>query len=289
MKRSFSLALILFFIAISDVSEIAAQNIYKYNVDLTKVTNDQLSVELIAPAISKKEIIYYFPKIVPGTYMNSNYGKYVHDLKAFDKSGSLLKVKQTGDNSWEIKDADKIYRINYNVEDTWDSGINNKVYTMCGTSFEEGKNFVINTPGLFGYFDGMKNMQYELNFKKPTGFYAATGLKPAATTNTTDKFICNNTDELYDSPLMFSLPDTASVRVGNTDVLVAIYSPRKMAHAKFLAAHMEKLLMATKDYLMGKLPVDKYAFIWYLNGEQKPLTSSGAWKHKMGYPSILIY
>jgi predicted metalloprotease with PDZ domain len=78
---------------------------------------------------------------------------------------------------------------------------------------------------------------------------------------------------------MFSLPDTASVRVGNTDVLVAVYSPRKMAHAKFLAKHMDKLLMATKDYLMGKLPVDKYAFIWYFNGEQKPLSSSGAWEH----------
>jgi predicted metalloprotease with PDZ domain len=125
----------------------------------------------------------------------------------------------------------------------------------------------------------MKKLSYELNFTKPAGFYAATGLKPVFTSNTTDKFVCTNTDELYDSPIMFSLPDTASVRVGNTDVLVAVYSPRKMAHAKFLATHMEKLLMATKDYLMGKLPVDKYAFIWYFNGEQKPLSSSGAWEH----------
>jgi predicted metalloprotease with PDZ domain len=279
MKQALAIPVLFSVLAINYTSEVSAQNIYKYSVDLTKVNNDQLSVELITPSTTKKDITYYFPKIVPGTYMNSNYGKYAHELKAFGKNGSELKVKQSGDNSWEIKDADQLYRITYNVEDTWDSDIKNKVYTMCGTSFEAGKNFVINTPGLFGYLDGMKNMPYELNFIKPAGFYAATGLKPVTTTNTTDKFICSNTDELYDSPLMFSLPDTASVRVGNTDVLVAVYSPRKMAHAKFLAAHMEKLLMATKDYLMGKLPVDKYAFIWYFNGEQKPLTSAGAWEH----------
>ncbi|MGZ8511599.1 MAG: M61 family metallopeptidase, partial [Chitinophagaceae bacterium] len=167
----------------------------------------------------------------------------------------------------------------YNVEDTWDSDINNMVYTMCGTNFEAGKNFVINTPGVFGYFDGMKKLSFDLSFTKPQGFYAATGLKPVSSSSTSDLFHCTNADELYDSPLMFSLPDTTSIRVGNADVLVAVYSPKKMATAKFIAANLEKLLMATKDYLMGKLPVDKYAFIYYFNSEQKPLSSSGAWEH----------
>ncbi|MGZ8541892.1 MAG: M61 family metallopeptidase, partial [Chitinophagaceae bacterium] len=60
-----------------------AQTNYRYSVDLTKVSNDQLTVELITPPIAKKNIVFYLPKIVPGTYMNSNYGKYVHNLKAF--------------------------------------------------------------------------------------------------------------------------------------------------------------------------------------------------------------
>ena len=256
-----------------------AQSNYRYAVDLNNVNNDQLSVELLSPAIKQKEITFYLPKIVPGTYMNSNYGTYVHDLKAFDKSGKELKVKQADANSWKISDANKIAKLTYNVEDTWDSDLKNKVYTMCGTNFEAGKNFVINTPGLFGYFDGMKKMPFELDFTKPLNFYAATGLKPVSTSSTKDVFNCANADVLYDSPIMFSLPDTASIRVGNADVLVAVYSPKKKAHAAFIAAHLEKLLMATKDYLMGKLPVDKYAFIYYFNGEQKPLSSSGAWEH----------
>lgn len=256
-----------------------AQNSYRYFVDLNKVTNDQLTVELLTPSIKADTINFFLPRIVPGTYMNSNYGKYVHNLKAFDKTGGNLPVEHKSDNSWTISKAGALYKITYNVEDTWDSDIKNKVYTMCGTNFEAGKNFVINTPGLFGHFEGMKKMPYDITFTKPSGFYAATGLKPVSSSNTHDAFHCVSTDELYDSPIMFSLPDTATVRVGNAEVLVAIYSPKKMANAKFLASHMEKLLMATKDYLKGKLPVDKYAFIWYFNGEQKPLSTTGAWEH----------
>ena len=272
----------LLFVSISfacSTASLTAQNTYKYSVDLNNVVNDQLTVELLAPAISKQEIRFYLPKIVPGTYMNSNYGKYIHNLQAFDKTGKTLTIKQQDDNSWEIKNANELYRLSYNVEDTWDSEIKNKVYSMCGTNFEAGKNFVLNTCGIFGYFEDMKKMTFELAFKKPLNFYAATGLKPVSSNATSDLFRCVNADELYDSPIMFSLPDTASIRVGNADVLVAVYSPHKKASAKFLAAHLEKLLMATKDYLGGKLPVDKYAFIYYMNGEQKKMETTGAWEH----------
>lgn len=260
-------------------TNVSAQEMYKYSVDLTKVDSDQLHVDLICPAVTQKEIVFYLPKIVPGTYMNSNYGKYVHDLKAFDKSGKELPVAKYDDNGWTIRKANKVYKIAYDVEDTWDSKIKNMVYPMCGTSFEEGKNFVINTPGLFGYFDGMKKIPFQLSFTKPTGFYAATGLTPLQTSTTSDLFQCDNADHLYDSPIMFSLPDTATIKVGNTQVLVAIYSPHHLATAKFLAANLEKLLLASKDYLEGKLPVDKYAFIYYMNGEQKKSPITGAWEH----------
>ena len=112
-----------------------AQQSYKYSVDLNKVTDDQLCIDLVCPVITKAEINFYLPKIVPGTYMNSNYGKYVHNLKAFDKNDKELPVAKAGDNGWTIKKAAKLYRIRYQVEDTWDASISNMVYPMCGTSF----------------------------------------------------------------------------------------------------------------------------------------------------------
>ena len=280
MKKNTLVTRILFSACfIVSVFPIAAQSTYKYNVDLTRVTDDQLEVNLVCPAISKNEIDFYLPKIVPGTYMNSNYGKYVHNLKAFDKNDRELSVAEAGEGKWTIKKAKSLYRISYNVEDTWDATINNLVYSMCGTSFEAGKNFVLNTPGLFGYFDGMKKIPFEISFTKPTGFYAATGLKPAATDAVSDKFICINADHLYDSPIMYSLPDTTTITVGNAEVLIAVYSPKKQATSKFIAANLNKLLQGSKDYLGGKLPVDKYAFIFYFNGEQKKQSTTGAWEH----------
>lgn len=257
----------------------AAQQVYQYSVDLTKLKDDKLEVELIAPAITQKEIHFYLPKIVPGTYMNSNYGKYVQNLKAFNKAGKALPVEKYGDNGWTIKSAAQVYKVTYTVEDTWDATIDNKVYSMCGTSFEAGKNFILNTPGIFGYFEGMKQLGFNLSFTKPAGFYAATGLVPTLTNSNTDVFTCANADHLYDSPIMYSLPDTATIKVGKTDVLIAVYSPHKMATAKFVAAHMQTLLLGAKDYLGGKLPVEKYAFIFYFNGEQPKSYATGAWEH----------
>lgn len=256
-----------------------AQPKYEYSVDLTKVDNDELLVNLVCPVIKTKQTNFYLPKIVPGTYMNSNYGKYVRDLSATDKNGKALPVKKTDDNTWQISNANKLYTISYRVEDTWYSKIDNKVYTMCGTNFEEGKNFVLNMPGLFGYFEDMKNIPFRLSFTKPSGFYGATGLTPTVTTNTKDEFLCDNADQLYDSPIMYSLPDTTTIRVGNTEVLVALYSPNKLATSKFLADSLRKFLYGARDYLGGKLPVKKYAFLFYLNGEQPRMETTGAWEH----------
>lgn len=261
-------------------SATSAQHVYRYSVDLTKVKNDELKIELLTPSISEQEIVFYMPRIVPGTYINSDFGKFVHGIKAFDKSGKELPVTAQADsNSWRIKKATRLYKITYNAEDTWDTKIKHTVYEMAGTNFEEGKNFVLNTCGIFGYFEGMKKDSFELSFIKPAGFYASTGLIPESSSNTTDIFKCENADRLYDSPIMFCLPDTTFIRVGNTDILVSVYSPKKQVTSKYVAEHLSSLLEAAKNYLGGKLPVNKYAFIYYFNSEQETVHGQGAWEH----------
>ncbi len=256
-----------------------AQN-YKYAVDLTKTINDELKIDLITPKITKAEIVFYIPKIVPGTYTNSNFGKFIHDVKAFDKAGKPLVVKALPDsNSWKIKKANLLYRLEYTVEDTWDAKFKHGVYEMAGTNFEEGKNFSLNTCGIFGYFDGLKKLPFYLTFTRPANFYASTGLVPVSTLANTDVFHCDNADHLYDSPIMFCVPDTTLIKVGVTDVLVSVYSPKKLVTSKFVAENLKNLLNAAKNYLGGKLPVNKYAFLYYFNSEQPTVQGQGAWEH----------
>ena len=66
---------------------------------------------------------------------------------------------------------------------------------------------------------------------------------------------------LIDAPLMYSRPDTASIRVANARIMVAVHSRTGKKYAKGIAQDLKSLLEAQKDYLGGKLPVDHYTFI----------------------------
>jgi predicted metalloprotease with PDZ domain len=272
--------LVVIALLVTVLTGLKAQNSYRYKVDINSAPGDELKIELLTPKIITKEIVFHLPKIVPGTYVNSDFGKFVHDLKAFDKSGKeLVTVLLPDSNSWKISDARKLYKIEYQVEDTWDTKKKHNVYEMAGTNFEEGKNFVLNTFALFGYFDGMKKNPFEIEILKPGNLYASTPLVPIKANATSDLFRCNNVDLLYDSPIMYCVPDTTTVRIGNTDVLISLYSPKKLVTSKYIAENIRGLLEAAKTYLGGSLPVKRYAFLYYFNSEQPTVQGQGALEH----------
>ena len=279
IRKTGALALFFMCAAFTAGAQSTAGNLYRYQLDLTKVTDDKLAVELTTPKLTQKVITFYMPKIIPGTYRNADYGKFVSDIVASDAKGKALPVKKTSDNSWEISSADKLAKITYKVEDIFDTKIENDVYSMAATNIEENKNYVINPFGFFGYFDGMKKVPFEVTVKKPQGFYGSTPLVAKSSNDQTDVFMLDNADNLYDSPIMYCKPDTASVQLGKARVLVSSYSPHGLQPAAKIAEMLKPLLVATQHYLGGKLPVDKYAFIFYFNGEQAPLNGTGALEH----------
>lgn len=242
-----------------------AQNAYRYRVDLTNVSNDNLQVELLTPAVKSATTVLSFPKIIPGTYSISDYGKFISNVKAFAKSGKALPVTKAGENQWRISNATTLHKITYVVEDIFDTKKEHNVYPMAATDFEAGKAFVLHTPGVFGFLNGMNKLPFEITVQKPSGFYGSTALIPASTTASQDVFRVENLDVLYDSPIMYTIPDTSTVKVGNADVLVSVYSPNKKLQAAEIAGWMQELLDATKNYLGGKLPTDRYAFLYYFH------------------------
>lgn len=267
---------------------------YHYTVDLTKVTDDKINVELAVPPIKSAEITFYLPKIVPGTYSIADYGRFVSNLKALDKKGAALPVEHINDNAWKIKNASKLVKITYTVDDTYDTELTaDPIFQPAGTNIEADKNFIINTSGFFGYFEGMKNIPFTFNVIRKKEFYGSTGLiadktgeplgklskekDPAAADKRVDIFTAENYDRLIDSPIMYSKADTAIIKVGNTEVLIGSYSPNAMITAKQIAESVGEVLQAQKEYLGGKLPVDKYAFIFYFTDQ--PVTSYGALEH----------
>ncbi|SFE58784.1 M61 family metallopeptidase [Thermoflexibacter ruber] len=247
---------------------------YQFSLDLTKVQDDKLMVELIAPKITENEVVYCMPKIVPGTYSIYDFGRFLSDFKAYNAQGEQLTVSVLDENRWKINDAKNLYKITYWVEDSYDSNKKNVVFEPAGTNIEEKTNFMINTYGFFGYIEGMKFNDYEVNITKPEGFFGATSMQAVSTTATSDKFLMGDYVQLADAPIMYSQPDTTVMQVGGADILISVYSPSKKLTSKFVAEQIKPILMAQKDYLGGKLPVNRYAFIIYLF---RGFTRSGAY------------
>jgi len=273
----------------------ATEGKYIYKIDLTKVVDDKLYIELTVPNIEGAVLTFHLPKMIPGTYSIEDYGRFVSEFKALDKKGRELPVEKIDANTWTISKAKKLVSITYWIEDSYDTELEGpEIFQPAGTNIEEGKNFIINSSGYFGYFDGYSNLEYEINIIKPASFYGSTGLIPQSINNslsstvnleggqsnsntTVDVFATTNYDELVDSPIMYSIPDTTVINVAGTQVLVSSYSPNNIVSSKEIANTIEEVLMAQKEYLGGTLPVDKYAFIFYFTDE--PIMSFGALEH----------
>jgi predicted metalloprotease with PDZ domain len=280
--------LILFLSAIFFASAgIHAQNKspYQFTIDLKNVADDKVNVQLIAPVISKDEIVYYLPKIVPGTYSIDDFGRYVENFKAYDKKGALLKVEKTDVNGWKISGAKKLSKITYTVNDTFDDTTEGKkIFEPVGSNIQADTNYVINTHCFLGYFDGMKEQPYKLTVLHKPGMYASSPMNDLDQKAETDRFESESFNRIADSPIMYSEPDTSSIHIGDAEVLISVYSPNKKVHAAFLAKHLDTLLQAQAKYLGGKLPVKKYAFLIYLTDKGGVSGGMGALEHS--YSSV---
>lgn len=266
--------------AVLFISSLSAQNTtYKFNIDLTKVNNDMIQVMLDVPEINSDKIIYNIPKIVPGTYKIYDFGQYAMDFEAIDKKGYAMTVTRLDNNRWEIENAKKLAKITYWVEDTWDAKVDKLVFEPGGTNIEKDENVVLNNHGFFGYFDGLKNLKYELSITRPNDFYGATGLTDIKTTGNKDVFYVNNYMDLVDSPIMYNIPDTTIIQVGGANVLISVYSKHKSVSSKEIAKNIASMLEAQKDYLGGTLPIKKYAFLIYLYPGMSGSGGSGALEH----------
>jgi predicted metalloprotease with PDZ domain len=281
MKKTFIFVLVLFFSFQTARSQQSQTDAYQFYVNLKTVKNDMLNVELIAPKINSDKAMYRFPAMVPGTYAVYNFGRFIHNFKAFDINGSGLSVSKTDTNSWEISGASNLYKITYNVEDTYDSQQGNPVFEPVGTNIEADTNYVINNHGFFGYFDGYQKNNYMLRFTKPQGFYGATSLNVVERNGDEETFSSPGYNFLVDNPIMFSAADTASVPFEEANVMISVYSPGKGMNAPDIAADLKPLLSAIRDYLGGKLPTDRYNFIFYFTSKPSVSGANGALEHNM--------
>ncbi|MFT3795462.1 peptidase M61 [Flavobacterium sp.] len=234
------------------------------DIDLNVVKDDKVMVTITPPKMKTNEASFHIPKIVPGTYSEDDYGKFVDNLKAYDAKGNPIAVAKMDDNSWTIKDAKKLAKITYWVNDTYDVEDQHDIFSPAGTNILEGKNFLLNMHGFVGYFDDFKATPYQLNVAHPATLWGATSMTDTDASNTRDSFTVSRYAELVENPIMYSKPDYTSFKVNDMEILIAVYSPNGTFTAEALTPDMKRMVTAQKNFLGAFNSTKKYSVLIYL-------------------------
>lgn len=243
-------------------------------IDLVNVTDDKVMVTIMPPTFTTETITFHIPKTVPGTYSEDNYGRFIEDVKAYDAKGNLLTVTKKDDNSWTIADAKKISKVTYLVNDSFDvevsGGMGGKdVFSPAGTNIAAGENFMLNTHGFVGYFEGKSELPYKVTIVHPAALWGATSLTDTDASADKDVFMTSRYAELVDHPIMYSKPDYTAFKVDDMDILISVYSPNGTYKAADITPAMETMMRAQKKFLGPVNATKKYSVLLYLSDMKK--------------------
>jgi len=252
----------------------------KVAIDLKNVKDDKVSVVINTPVFTTETTTFFIPKIVPGTYSEDNYGKYIEEFKAFDKKGKELKVTKPDDNSWKIEGAKKLAKVTYLVNDTYDIEGTHEIFSPAGTNITADKNFVLNIHGFVGYFQDKGELPYEVTVTHPSSLWGATSLVDTNAGNEIDVFKSPRYPDLVDHPIMYSKPDYTTFTVDGMEILIAVSSPKGKITAKDLTPEMERMMRAQKKFLGPINSTKKYSVLIYLtDGSKTDAHGYGALEH----------
>ncbi len=254
-------------------------------IDLVTIHDDRVKVVMIPQKTNKDEIIFQIPKTVPGTYSADNYGKFIDELKALSADGKELKVEKTDENTWKISTAKKLSKIEYYVNDTFDTESGrgfgkNEVFSPAGSNILKDKNFMLNNHCFIGYFDGNPDVNYSLTVNHPAQLFGSTSLTDDDNSTTVDVYNVSRYFDLTDNPIMYCKPNFEKFMVDDMEILFSVYSPNDVHSAKSLLPDLQKMMRAQKAFLGPINDNKKYTVLLYLSeSDKRDAKGFGALEH----------
>ena len=249
-----------------------------YQADLMRVLgSDQVQVTAevnwaaLPDDIEDAPIVWQFPKTIPGTYATEDYGKYIKGLEAYKADGRRIKVRKKGENTFQLSALPD--RITYRVNDTYDARVRkNHIFEPAGTNIAERENFLLNNAGFFGYFPGFEANPVNVLLNYPANMLGVSAL-PSQVDQGLDMYLGDNRMQsfqardyhhLMDCPIMVTVPDTTSFYVANCRVTLSVYSESGRPLSAAIYDEVKVSMEAIATFLGGELPVDNYAFLFYI-------------------------
>lgn len=251
---------------------------FKAKIDFKNIKDDKAHVTLFTPKMDTDEILYIMPASIPGTYARMDFGYFVKNFKATDAKGGFIPVRRLNDNEFLIIGANRLAKIEYDVNDTYDDTTHTlDVFNPGGTNIQADSNIMFGAHGFLGYFSKMQHIPYTIECIKPASFFCSTSLSKKSINDTVDILMAKNYDALVDNPAMFAKPDTISYMQGGTKISIAVYSTGGKVNAQ-MVSNVIKPVTKTVEQFLGTMPVDRYTFIFFFAGmERKDLRRKEAY------------
>ncbi|WP_073242313.1 M61 family metallopeptidase [Maribacter aquivivus] len=245
------------------------------SIDLVNIVDDKVQVGVNPGAFTTSTVIFRIPKTVPGTYSSDNYGQYIEDFEALDYKGNLLNSKKLDDNTWSISGAVQLDKVQYWVNDTYDTenDVEDAVFSPAGTNISKGSNFMLNLHGFVGYFDGFKEVPYAIQIKKPADLIATTTLSGEVGGKIDpllDAFTAKRYFEVIDNPIMYAKPNTETFEINGITVTLSLYSPNDVYKASDLKDRMVAMMGAQKKFLGNVDSTKEYNILLYMSDVNIP-------------------
>lgn len=268
-----------FFCVICSIQATAQNAPVSYEIDASQNLNTFYIQLNLDKKLKRTSSVFQFAATAPGTYQTMNIGRFIHELKAFDKKGRELSVLHPSVNQFTIDKPHKVRSITYKVAETFDTQVEKyPIYLMCGSSIEKD-HALINAHTILGYFPELQQNPFKISIIGRAGWKTGTAL-PAEGTG----FLAEDFDHLVDSPILTGDLSYADTTIVNTKVELYTYSANDVFSSKALLSSMSGMLDAARKFLVT-LPVERYTFLYFF--EPNPPGTTGAWEHSYSSEYVL--
>ncbi len=252
---------------------------YSVQINMNDLTDDQVDVTVVPPMMTDDTVVFAMPKIIPGTYDISDFGRFIEEVKAFDSMNNELEVEKLDENRWQVAKGKSLYKVTYKVNDTEDykrSGI----FLPGGTVIEED-GVMLNLFGFVGFMQDHEYMPYELEVTKKQNIMPTTTLDVLETSETQDRFAAQDYFQLHDCPILYSDIPSATMEVAGAQITVGVYNPSGQVDPQEVLEEIAPVFTATAEYLGGSLPTDRYAVLYWARTREEIMSdgAAGALEH----------
>ena len=97
--------------SLKDVNDLAISSKIETKIDLTRVIDDKVPVEINPGRFTENTITYRIPKVIQGSYAVGDFGRFIDTFKAYDYKGNELEFEKVDTNTWKIFNGKQLDRI----------------------------------------------------------------------------------------------------------------------------------------------------------------------------------